>query len=113
MPDFWYGRGSGWAKPFRSTVRARNSYEPGARPSRRAVHGTVLKSSGQSLGLPVVGSKPQISFGEVPSGRIGVPVVGRRHQLAGAPDRRLPGRVVVGKLSTCPRSPGAASTRPA
>ncbi len=25
MPDFWYGRGSGWAKPFRSTVRARNS----------------------------------------------------------------------------------------
>src|SRR5271166_1593308 len=51
-------------------VRARNSYEPGARPSSRAVQGTVLKSNGQSLGLPVFESNPQISCGEVPAGRI-------------------------------------------
>src|SRR5271157_575331 len=51
-------------------VRARNSYEPGARPSSRAVHGTVLKSNGQTLGLPVFESNPQISCGDVPAGRI-------------------------------------------
>ena len=70
IPDFWYGRGSGWAKPFKSTVRARISYEPGATSSRRAVQGIMLKSTGQSLGRPVMGSKPQISFDEVPLGRI-------------------------------------------
>jgi hypothetical protein len=36
IPDFRYGRGSGWAKPFKSTVRARISYEPGATPSRES-----------------------------------------------------------------------------
>ena len=70
MPDFWYGRGSGWAKPFRSTARARNSYEPGWSPSTRTENGTVLNGSGQSLGLPLLGSKPQSSFGEVPAGRM-------------------------------------------
>jgi hypothetical protein len=43
IPDFWYGRGLGWAKPFKSTVRARISYEPGARSSRRAVQGTMQR----------------------------------------------------------------------
>ena len=42
LPVFWIGLGSGWAKPFRSTARARTSYLPGARPSSEADHDTML-----------------------------------------------------------------------
>ena len=42
LPDFWLGRGSGWAKSFRSTARARRAYLPGASPFKVADHEIML-----------------------------------------------------------------------
>ena len=42
LPAFAIGRGSGCAKPFRSTARARNSYLPGFRSRSAADHEIML-----------------------------------------------------------------------
>jgi len=42
LPDFKIGRGSGCAKPLRSTARARTSYDPDDKPWIVADHETML-----------------------------------------------------------------------
>ena len=41
LPAFCMGRGSGWAKSFRSTARARREYLPGANPFNVADHAAM------------------------------------------------------------------------
>src|SRR5690242_5728138 len=69
FPDFWNGRGIGWALPFSSSVRQRNVYSPTASPGSSTAQCTFVSFIGHVRGLPVTSSKPIVPARILPSGR--------------------------------------------